>query len=152
MLDQMGKFHSMSNSINNRSLSYGVKDASYLAAGEEAGLRQLCTDFYHLMSTLPEAQKIRQMHKDDLEIMIDKLTLFLSMWLGGPKTYQEKYNFVGMPAAHQHLIINESEREAWLLCMDLALEKQPFEESFKFYLKKQFRFPAEMIYRTSRKG
>lgn len=140
----------MSNSINNHPQNYGVKNASYLAAGGEAGLRKLCTDFYHLMSTLPEAQKIRQMHKDDLEMMIDKLTLFLSMWLGGPRTYQEKYNFIGMPAAHQHLVINEPERDAWLLCMDLALEEQSFEENFKFYLRKQFRFPAEMIYRTSK--
>lgn len=140
----------MSNSINNHH-NYGVKDASYLAAGGEAGLRQLCCDFYYFMETLPIAKKIRKMHQDELEMMIDKLTLFLSMWLGGPKTYQEKYNFIGMPAAHQHLVIGEDEREAWLLCMDLALEKQDFEESFKFYLKKQFRFPADMIFRTSKK-
>lgn len=139
----------MSNFINKT--NYGVKDASYLAAGGEAGLRKLSTDFYRFMETLPEAQKIRKMHRDDLSMMIDKLTLFLSMWLGGPKTYQEKYHFVGMPASHQHLVINEPERDAWLLCMDLALEEQAYDESFKFYLKKQFRFPADMILRTSAK-
>lgn len=138
----------MSNSINND--QYGVGDASFLAAGGEVGLRKLCTDFYELMSSLPEAQKIRKMHKDNLEMMTDKLTLFLSMWLGGPKTYMKKYQFVGMPVAHQHLVIDVAERDAWLLCMDLALEKQTYQESFKDYLKRQFRFPAEMIYRTSR--
>lgn len=136
----------MLNSTNN----YGVGDSSYKAAGGEQGLRTLCSDFYHFMETLPEAQKIRKMHKDDLTIMIDKLTLFLSMWLGGPKVYQEKYRFVGMPVAHQHLVILEEERDAWLLCMDLALDKQSYPDDFKRYLKTQFRFPAEMIYRTSR--
>lgn len=136
----------MSNSISN----YGTADSSYRAAGGEEGLRSLCRDFYELMDILPETKKLREMHKDDLTLMIDKLTLFLSMWLGGPKTYQEKYHFVGMPAAHQHLIILEEERDAWLMCMDKALEKQPFEDDFKQYLRKQFRFPAEMIYRTSR--
>lgn len=125
-------------------------DSSYQAAGLEPGLRKLCTDFYELMDTLPEAQEIRKMHTDDLEIMVDKLTLFLSMWLGGPKTYQEKYHFVGMPVAHQHLVILESHRDAWLLCMDRALDLQPYAKDFKEYLKKQLRFPAEMIYRTSR--
>lgn len=138
----------MSNSINNS--QYGVGDSSYRAAGQEEGLRKLCVDFYELMSTLPEAQKISSMHKDNLEMMTDKLTLFLSMWLGGPRTYMEKYQFIGMPAAHQHLVINEAQRDAWLLCMDLALDKQNYEENFKSYLKKQFRFPAEMIYRSSR--
>ena len=102
------------------------------------------------MDTLPEASAIRKMHKEDLALMTDKLTLFLTMWLGGPQKYLEKYGPVNMPQAHRHLIINEAERDAWLLCMDKALNQQDYDESFKDYLKKQFRFPAEMIRKTSR--
>lgn len=139
----------MSNFINNEKPKYGVLDTSYIAAGCEAGLKKLCIEFYSQMSTKTESQKIRAMHKDDLDIMIDKLTLFLTMWLGGPKTYAEKYEFVGMPQAHKHLIINEEERDAWLLCMDAALDLQSYDENFVTYLKAQFRFPAEMIMKVS---
>lgn len=142
----------MSNFTNNSAPQYGVLDASYKAAGEEAGLRKLCIDFYELMDTLPEAKNIREMHKEDLSVMIDKLTLFLSMWLGGPKIYAEKYKFLPMPVAHKHLVINEAERDAWLLCMDQAIDKQGYSSDFVVYLKKQLRFPAEMIYKTSLKA
>lgn len=129
---------------------YGHLDTSYRAAGREDGLRALCRDFYTLMDTQAEAKHIRQMHQESLEVMIDKLTLFLSMWLGGPKTYFEIYSKLGMPQAHEHLVINESERDAWLHCMDMAIDKQPFALSFKEYLKKQFRFPANLIMKTSK--
>lgn len=138
----------MSNSIN--SPKYGYLDTSLKAAGGESGLRQLCTDFYQLMDTLNEAKIIRDMHKENLELMSDKLTLFLIMWLGGPKTYVEKYGSTSMPMAHKNFVINKEERDAWLLCMDQAVEKQEFEDSFKAYLKKQFRFPAQMIMNTSK--
>lgn len=122
-----------------------------MAAGGEEGLRVLCCDFYHIMDTQEFAQTIRRMHKESLDIMIDKLTLFLCMWLGGPRTYIEKYDFVPMPKAHQHFVINEAERDAWLRCMDLALDQQNYEEEFKDYLKRQFRFPANMIMAHAKK-
>ena len=140
----------MSNSTNKETPQYGVMDTSFKAAGGEAGLRKLCEDFYHLMNTLSSAKTIRDMHKEDLNVMTDKLTLFLCMWLGGPKTYSEKYQFVPMPIAHKHLIINEVERDAWLLCMDKAIDLQHYEPLFVEYLKRQLRFPAEMIRKTAR--
>lgn len=127
-------------------------DTSYKAAGEESGIRKLVHDFYYLMSTLSEAKHIRSMHTDSLEVMEDKLALFLCMWLGGHKSYLEKYDFKGMPHAHAHLVINEEERDAWLLCMDQALDKQDYDDEFKDYLKRQFRFPAEVIKNTSKKN
>ena len=141
--------NSTSKTINKE---YGFEDGSYIAAGGELGLRKLCEDFYDLMHTLPEAKGIREMHKENLDVMTDKLTLFLSMWLGGPKTYKEKYKFQGMPAAHQHLVINEPEKDAWLLCMDQAIDKQNFAPTFKSYLKTQLRFPAEHIRKRARRS
>lgn len=138
----------MSNSANEP--TYGFADTSFKAAGGEEGLKKLSRDFYEIMDQIPESKEIREMHTESLELMTEKLTSFLSMWLGGPKTYREKYSPLGMPKAHQHLIIDENRKAAWLLCMDQAIDKQPFSTSFKDYLKTQFRFPAEMIRKTSR--
>ena len=38
---------------------FGVGDASFQAAGGEAGLKRLVADFYRAMDSLPEAATIR---------------------------------------------------------------------------------------------
>ncbi len=124
---------------------YGVGDASYQAAGEEAGIRQLVDDFYVHMDSLPQAQRIRQMHPDDLAESRDKLTRFLCGWMGGPKLYQAKYGQISIPGVHRHLDIAESEKSAWLTCMQKAVDEQPFETSFKVYLMQQLEIPAEFV-------
>ena len=122
---------------------YGTGDTSFQAAGGEAGLRQLVDDFYDVMETIPEAATIRSMHPEDLTVSRDKLARFLSGWLNGPNTFRPKYGSIHIPRAHQHLPIGEDEMEAWLLCMSMALEKQPYEAEFKDYLLRQLRIPAE---------
>lgn len=122
---------------------YGVGDASYQAAGGETGIRKWVDAFYDVMEWLPEAQKIRKMHPDDLTATRDKLTRFLCGWLGGPNLFAEKYGSINIPRAHAHLEIGYSERDAWLLCMQEALKTQPYAEDFKQYLMTQLYVPAE---------
>ena len=122
---------------------YGEADASFQAAGGEAGIRLLAEEFYRQMSVLPESKKIFDMHTGDLEVTIDKLTRFLCGWLGGPKLFNEKYGQIRIPVAHKHLEIGTNERDAWLLCMQKALQLQPYEDDFKVYLLEQLFVPAE---------
>lgn len=122
---------------------YGIGDASYQAAGGEAGIRKLVDDFYDAMEQFPEAEKIRNMHPQDLTISRDKLTLFLCGWLGGPKFFAEKYGQIRIPQVHSHLDIGSDERDAWLLCMHKALNKQLYPTEFKSYLMEQLYVPAE---------
>lgn len=122
---------------------YGVGDASYQAAGGEAGIRTLVDDFYDGMAQLPEAEKIRKMHPADLTISRDKLTLFLCGWLGGPRFYVQKYGPIRIPQVHSHLAIGPGERDAWLRCMQEALKAQPYAADFKKYLLEQLYVPAE---------
>jgi len=122
---------------------YGTEDGSFQAAGGEAGIRQLVDDFYHAMETLPEAKIIFDMHTEDLTILRDKLSRFLCGWLGGPKLFREKYGPIAIPKAHRHLAIGAQERDSWLKCMEVALNKQPYPEDFKTYLLEQLYVPAE---------
>ena len=121
---------------------YGKGDSSYIAAGEREGIFRLVEDFYHAMDTLPEAKRIRDMHKEDISEVKDKLALFLCMWLNGPRWYTEKYGSIAIPRAHHHLDIGPEDRDAWLLCMKTALEKQDYAEDFKEYLLTQLYRPA----------
>ncbi len=127
---------------------YGTQDASFRAAGGEEGLRRLVDAFYDEMQRLAEARRILEMHPADLEESRDKLSRFLCGWLGGPRRYQERYGSITLPSAHGHLDIGESERDAWLRCMFLAVEAQPYTEDFKEYLLKQLFVPAERIRRV----
>ena len=128
---------------------YGSTDASFKAAGEETGIRKLVDEFYHQMETQERGHHIRAMHKSDLFTIKDKLSLFLIGWLGGPRNYGEKYGAISIPMVHQHLIIGEEERDAWLFCMTEALKHQDYEEDFKEYLIDQLAFPAERIRQVS---
>jgi hemoglobin len=128
-----------------QSLNYGTGDASFQAAGGVAGLTRLVDRFYHYMDVLPEAQTIRNMHDDDLTLSKEKLVCFLSGWLGGPRTYAERYGQMTIPGAHRHLNVGEAERDAWMLCMAKAVDEQPYEASFKTYLLQQLSFPAERV-------
>lgn len=128
---------------------YGTQDSSYKAAGEEVGIRKLVDEFYQQMETLERGHHIRAMHKEDLHVIKDKLSLFLMGWLGGPRKYAEKYGGIAIPMVHQHLIIGEEERDAWLFCMKEALKQQNYNEDFKQYLIEQLAFPAERIMQVS---
>ena len=122
---------------------YGTGDASYRAAGGEAGIRKLVDDFYDAMNRLPGASKIRAMHPADLTISRDKLARFLCGWLGGPSLYAERYGSINIPQAHRRFAIGSSARDAWLSCMAEALKNQPYAEEFKQYLLEQLYIPAE---------
>ncbi len=125
--------------------NYGTGDSSYRAAGELAGITQLVDDFYQMMDTLPDAQKIRAMHPPELDESRQKLAYFLSGWLGGPRLYQQHYGGISIPKFHQLFNITDKEREAWLLCMANAIECQPYDGAFKHYLLAQLAVPAKRI-------
>lgn len=124
---------------------YGQGDTSYQAAGGEAGIRKLVDAFYQQMTTRTEAIEILAMHKADLNVIKDKLTVFLIGWMGGPSTYGEKYGSLSIPSFHAYLDVKEAERDAWLFCMREALKEQAYDEDFKQYLIYQLAVPAERI-------
>ena len=125
--------------------TYGQGDFSFQTAGGVDGIRQLATDFYQQMDVVPDAKHIRSLHPKDQEESIDKLARFLTGWMGGPALYNEKYGRISIPAAHQHIDIGNAERDAWLLCMEKALNMQEsYPQDFREYLIKQLTFPANM--------
>ena len=125
--------------------NYGDGDATHQALGGIDAIRRLVELFYEEMDTRPEAAKIRALHPPDLEISIDKLARFLSGWTGGPKLYSEKYGPIKIPVFHQHLPVDEAERDAWLLCMERALDRMDYPDDLKAYMLRELFVPAERI-------
>ncbi|NRA24614.1 MAG: group II truncated hemoglobin [Oleispira sp.] len=123
--------------------SYGQHDSSFQAAGGFEGIKQLVDAFYDAMENLPLARTVREMHSSDLDESRDKLSRFLTGWLGGPKLFSEKYGPIRIPVAHRHLEIGPAERDAWLACMQIAVDAQPYAQDFRDYLMAQLYVPAE---------
>lgn len=134
----------------NSTPTYGVGDASYQAAGGLDGLRRLVDDFYRIMDEAPAAAELRRLHPADLAASRDKLTCFLSGWLGGPKLFAERYGPIVIPAFHAQWPIGEALAEAWLDCMAQAIARQGYAPEFAAYLLAQLRVPAQRIVQASR--
>lgn len=128
---------------------YGTGDATYQAAGGEAGIRKLIDTFYDIMVTSKAYRDIWALHPAENEFSRDKLTLFLCGWMGGPKRYHEQYGSISIPRVHAHLPVTDSEKDQWLACMNEALERQGYLQSFVDYLMAQLAVPAEHIRRHS---
>lgn len=129
--------------------TYGELDATYQAVGGPDGLIQLVDTFYAVMDSLPEAAIIRAMHPDDLTLSKQKLAYFLSGWMGGPRLYQQHFGSINIPKVHRHLSIDSEERDAWILCMEKALNQLDYPTSLKSYLLEQLFRLAEMIRQSS---
>ena len=126
---------------------YGTGDASFQAAGGEAGIRKLVDDFFDRMGKDERFATIYDMHPGDKDVSRDKLARFLCGWLGGPKRYHEKYGSISIPGVHAHLAIATAERDQWLTCMGESVEQQSFAADFKHYLMEQLFVPAEAVRR-----
>jgi hemoglobin len=105
---------------------YGTGDASFQAAGGEAGIRQLVDEFFDRMGADERFATIYAMHPEHKDISRDKLARFLCGW---------------------HLAIATAERDQWLTCMTETVELQPFAADFKKYLMEQLFVPAEAVRR-----
>jgi hemoglobin len=94
----------------------------YELIGGEAALRRVVERFYALMDEDPDYYAIRKLHPESLAGSTDKLTWFLSGWLGGPALYAEKIGHPMLRARHLPFTIGRAERDQWLACMKRALE------------------------------
>ena len=119
-------------------------ESPYRSLGGDEGVARLVECFYEHMATLPEAATIRAMHADDLAPMVDKLSVFLIGWMGGPQHYTERFGRVIIPAAHQRFSIGPDERDQWLVCMRRALEDARADEDLVELLMDAFYGMADM--------
>ena len=101
--------------------------------GAEA-VRALVDRFYDLMDLEPAYADLRRVHGSDLGAARDKLTWFLSGWLGGPDLYIERFGHPRLRARHLPFSISVVERDQWLACMNQAMEEQGVDEDLRVRL------------------
>lgn len=125
---------------------------AYDLLGGETALRNIVDRFYDFMDELPEVQNIRLMHPKDLTQPREKLFMFLSGWLGGPDLYQQKHGHPRLRARHLPFQIGERERDQWMHCMRLALDKQDMHPRLKEELLKSLFQTADHMRNIHKQG
>jgi hemoglobin len=81
---------------------------------------RLVARFYDLMDR-PEVAALRGLHATSLAMSREKLTLYLTGWLGGPQLYIERYGHPRLRARHLPFAIGALEAAQWMDCMRLAM-------------------------------
>ena len=94
----------------------------YQRIGEQAALRPIVDRFYDLMQSDPTVAPLRAMHSQDLGPMRERLTEFMTSWLGGPPVYFQRKNSRCMAMVHAPFPIDAAIRDQWLSCMYRALD------------------------------
>ncbi|GLR25866.1 globin [Limnobacter litoralis] len=92
------------------------------------GVQRLVDLFYDEMDSNPAYARIRHLHPADLSHSREKLTLFLSGWLGGPDIYSPQFGHPRLRARHLPFPIASEDRDQWLSCMLHALEAMKFDQ------------------------
>jgi hemoglobin len=95
--------------------------------GGEPAVRRLVDHFYRIMDESAQAKPIRAMHAADLSPMRERLTEYLTAWLGGPRHYFERADSKCIMSAHSPYAIGEAERDQWMTCMRSALDQAAIE-------------------------
>jgi len=103
----------------------------YEIIGGDEGVRALAGAFYEAMDELEEAQSVRQMHAENLDLIKEKLFEYLNGWLGGPHHYKDKYGTICLTEPHQPYPIGAEQRDQWIACWDRALKIVDAPEQFR---------------------
>jgi hemoglobin len=98
-------------------------NTAYGAVGGADAVRALVDRFYDLMDLELTFAGIRALHPHTLDGSRNKLTMFLSGWLGGPDLYQQRFGHPRLRARHLPYEIGIAERDQWMACMGQAMQE-----------------------------
>jgi hemoglobin len=115
--------------------------------GGGAVVERLVEAFYRHMRTEPAAAGIWNLHRRELRHIQEVLVAYLCEWLGGPKLYSPLRGAPRLGRVHAAFAIGPAERDAWMLCMDLALAEVSDDAALKAELHRAFFKVAEHLTR-----
>ena len=125
----------------------GPSNTPFDNLGHDAAIA-LATRFYdHMDENEPELVAV---HRTDdrgrVAIAIrERFALFLVEWLGGPQNYSSVHGHPRLRMRHGHVPIGSDLRDAWLRCMNAALDHPTVEPDVRDYLTRRFAEVAEFL-------
>jgi hemoglobin len=123
-------------------------DTHYQALGGRDAVLELVGRFYDIMeSTEPE---LARLHELDATGKIsarnrERFGLFLVGWLGGPDDYVRQHGHPRLRMRHMHVPVNVAQRDAWLRCMNAALDERQPPAELRDFLRQRFAEVADFL-------
>lgn len=75
----------------------------------------------------------------------ERFALFLVQWLGGPDDYSRAHGHPRLRMRHAGVSIDIAMRDAWLRCMNAALEDPSVPDDVRAYLRQRFAEVADFL-------
>ncbi len=100
----------------------------YDAIGGADAVSRLVEAFYARVGKHPDLIPI---FPDDLTETARKQKLFLTQFFGGPNLYIQEFGHPMLRARHMPFPITPTRRDAWLKCMDGALDEAEIPEPYR---------------------
>lgn len=124
-----------------------VRQSLYSQIGGEAVVKQLVETFYDLIEQHPEGQAVNVLHLRGHGVAHSRVEQFnfLCGFLGGPNLYAEKYGHSNVRLMHEHVEINAQAKDAWLVCMGMAIDQIGLEPALKEQLMANFTVVAALL-------
>ncbi|MNJ58982.1 Group 2 truncated hemoglobin YjbI [compost metagenome] len=114
-------------------------ESLYDRLGGAETIRRLVEAFY------PKVQShhlLGPLFPEDIMPVMDKQEMFLTQFFGGPSLYSDEHGHPMMRARHMPFSITPERAEAWLSCMNEALEEIEVAEPLKEALLQRLSGPA----------
>jgi hemoglobin len=124
------------------------EDTPYLRLGGSEAVRALVNSFYDAMEAQEPA--LARLHRLDERGRIsatsrERLGLFFIGWLGGPQDYVEQHGHPRLRMRHGRVPVDTVMRDAWLRCMQRALDARGVTGEVRAYLDARMGEVAEFL-------
>ncbi|MEY2933256.1 MAG: hypothetical protein RL033_4005 [Pseudomonadota bacterium] len=123
-------------------------NSPYQAFASREAVLALVERFYDLMEQTEPA--LAALHEVDGAGKIsrrnrDRFGLFLLGWLGGPDDYVQQNGHPRLRMRHGRVPIDTAQRDAWLRCMNAALEEAEVPAETRAFLRQRFAEVADFL-------
>lgn len=114
-------------------------------------VRALVEKFYDVMSEREPA--LARLHACDPDGKVartprDRFTLFLIGWLGGPDDYVAQHGHPRLRMRHGHVPVDVAMRDAWVRCMQAAMDAEQLGGEVRAFLDGRFADVANFLRNT----
>ena len=118
----------------------------YEMMGGQAAVERLVVEFFRRLDADAAAAPARRLYPESLEQPIERLTLFVVAWFGGPLLYHAKYGQPRLRASHEAFAIVDVAKDAWMRCMQEALIARVPDEELRLEMLHDFQVVAEHVH------
>jgi hemoglobin len=125
-----------------------AEDLPFHRLGGEEAVKALAHAFYDAMDAHEPA--LARLHVLDAEGKVepglrDRFGLFLIGWLGGPQHYMERHGHPRLRMRHGHVPVDNAMRDAWLRCMQRAMDARGVTGGVRRFLDQRFADVADFL-------